>query len=181
MILKTEHLLLREFNPGDFTAVFEYQNDSRYLRYYPWRVRTFSDVKNMVQSFIDQQHERPRTKFQLAIILKSKDRLIGNCGIRKGLLEDKEADIGYEISPTHWGLGYATEATRAILAFGFMELKLHRISATTFVENTASVSVLQKLGMRKEGRLRENRWMKGRWWDTLVYSILENEYGTNSE
>jgi len=181
MILRTERLLLREFNTADFSEVFDYQNDSHYLRYYPWSVRTFLEVKNVVQSFIDQQHERPRTKFQLSIILKSKDRLIGNCGIRKGHLEDKDAEIGYEISPQHWGLGYATEAARAILDFGFTDLKLHRISATTIVENIASVSVMQKLGMQKEARLRENRWMKGRWWDTLVYSILENEYRMNSE
>ena len=155
-----------------------YQSDSRYLRYYPWTQRTAEDVQAFVQRFIDWQDEQPRTRSQFAIVLRAGGRLIGSCGIRKETAGAQQTDLGYEIAPSHWGHGYATEAARAVLAFGFQDLRLHRVWASCVAENTASAQVLEKLGMQREGRLREHRWMKGRWWDTLVYGILQHEWKT---
>ena len=176
MILTTDRLRLREYVSDDWHTVLAYQSDPRYLRYYPWTQRTAEDVQAFVQRFIDWQDEQPRTRFQFAITLRSEGRLIGSCGIRKETATSQQADLGYEIAPSHWGRGYATEAARAVLAFGFDELELHRIQAFCLAENTASARVLEKLGMQREGRLRENRWMKGRWWDSLVYGILQDEW-----
>ncbi len=77
--------------------------------------------------FLDQQTEQPRLKFQLALTLRSNSQLIGNCGIRMRTPDAHEADIGYELNPEYWGQGYASEAARAIVAFGFTQLRLHRI------------------------------------------------------
>jgi ribosomal-protein-alanine N-acetyltransferase len=85
-------------------------------------------------------------------------------------------DIDYELDPRYWGCGYATEAAGGIVAFGSREVGLHRICAWCIVENVASGRVLEKIGMQEEGRLREKEWMKGRWWDTLLYAILEHEW-----
>lgn len=63
-----------------------------------------------------------------------------------------------------------------MLAFGFAELRLHRIHANCVAENTASAHVLEKIGMRHEGTLRDNEWMKDRWWDTLLYAILDRDW-----
>ncbi len=178
MILTTPRLLLREFRESDWQAVLEYQRDPLYLRYNPWTHRTEADARNSVRMFIAWQAEQPRTKFQFAIILKEQARLIGNCGIRMRGLDAHEADIGYELDSRYWGQGYATEAARALLAFGFGELRLHRIWAYCIAENVASARVLQKIGMQREGRLREKEWMKSRWWDTLVYAILDHEWQT---
>jgi len=128
--------------------------------------------------FINWQRAQPRTKFQLAIILQRERRLIGNCGIRMRNPDSGEADIGYELDSRYWRQGYATEAAQAMLTFGFRELQLHRIWAHCIAENVASAHVLEKIGMQQEGRLRENEWMKGRWWDTLVYAILDREWHT---
>jgi RimJ/RimL family protein N-acetyltransferase len=88
----------------------------------------------------------------------------------------RQASIGYEIAPRYWGKGYATEAARAMVAFGFGELRLHRIWARCVADNVASYRVLEKVGMRREGCLREEEWIKGRWRDTLVYGILDHEW-----
>ena len=176
MILTTERLLLREFEDNDWRAVLQYQSNPEYLRYYHWSRRTEQDVRAFVRMFINWSEEQPRKKFQLAIILKEENRLIGNCGIRMKTPHAREADLGYELDPRYWGCGYATEAASAFLAFGFRELGLHRIWAWCIAENLASARVLEKIGMQQEGRLRENEWMKGRWWDTLLYAILEHEW-----
>ena len=87
-----------------------------------------------------------------------------------------EADVGYELDPNHWNQGYATEAAHAIADFGFTRFGVHRIWADCVAENVGSAHVLEKLGMRLEGRLRENKYFKGRWWDTLIYAILADEW-----
>lgn len=177
MILLTDRLLLREFNENDWPNVLRYQSDQQYLHYYHWTQRTVDDVRIFVHNFIHQQSEEPRMKFQLAMILRSEDKLIGNAGIRVKNHVAREAEIGYELAPNYWGNGYATEAANALLKFGFQELMLHRISSYCIADNKASARVLEKIGMKHEGRLRENEYIKGHWKDTLLYSILESEWG----
>ena len=183
MLITTDRLLLREFVADDWPAVLAYQRDPRYLRLYPWADRTEADARDFVQMFVEQQAEQPRRKFQLAIALRDGAGLIGNCGIRRKPENDWEADIGYELALEHWGHGYATEAALAIVNFGFRELGLHRISSWCIADNAASARVLERVGMRLEGRLLENEYFKERWWDTLLYGLLEYEWrasATNS-
>ena len=119
---------------------------------------------------------KPRRRFQLAIVLRDDGRLIGNCGIRRKPDNEWEADIGYELSPRYWGRGYATEAARAMVDFGFRHLGLRRISSWCIADNVASARVLERLGFVQEGRLRRNEFFKGRWWDTLLYAVLAEEW-----
>jgi RimJ/RimL family protein N-acetyltransferase len=178
MEIRTNRLYLREFVEADWPAVLAYQSNPDYLRYYPWETRTRRDVQAFVQRLVNWQQEQPRKKYQLAIVLLAEKQLIGNCGVRLEQSDSQEAELGYEISPDHWGRGYATEAAGAMVTFGFQELDLHRIWAASLADNVGSIRVLEKLGMHYEGRLRENRWFKGRWWDTLLYSLLEQEWST---
>ena len=129
-----------------------------------------------INDFICQQNEEPRKRFQLAIILRSEGKLIGNCGIRKENHQTQEAEIGYELDPQYWDKGYATEAAKAILQFGFQELMLHRITSHCIADNKASANVLEKIGMKFEGKLREKELIKGDWLDVLLYSILKREW-----
>jgi ribosomal-protein-alanine N-acetyltransferase len=179
MELHTNRLLLREFVTADWPVVLAYQRDARYLRYYDWTDRTPGDVQRFVQLFLDQQEEHPRRRFQLAVVLKETGHLIGNCGIRQTAVTSHEAEIGYEVAPDHWGHGYATEAAHAIVRFGFTELKVHRTWAWCIADNIASARVLEKIGLKLEGRLRDKEYFKGRWWDTLTYAILEDEWREN--
>lgn len=176
MQLATDRLILREFVANDWQAVLAYQFDPRYLRFYDWEGRTAAEARDFVQIFLDQQTTRPRHKFQLVITTKAEGKLIGNCGIRLDAPTASTANIGYELAPEQWGHGYATEAARAILAFGFSELGLHRIWASCVAENTASAHVLIKLGLRREAHLREVAYYKARWWDEQIYAILEDEW-----
>ena len=174
--LSTKRLLLREYVESDWPSVLEYQRDPRYLRFYTWNDRTEDDVRAFVQAFVDAQREQPRVKYSFAVTLKTSGQLICNCNIRKNQAADRVAEIGYEFAPDHWGNGFATEAARAIVAYGFDELKLHRIAAWCIAENVASARVLEKVGMQAEGRLREQEWMKGRWWDTRLFGVLEQKW-----
>ena len=175
MVLQTPRLILREFAAGDWPAVLAYQSDPRYLRYYAWEGRTPEAVQAFVQMFLDHQRETPRLRYQLAVTLRETGELIGNCGIRLATSETHEAEIGYEPAPDHWGRGYATEAVAAILRFGFDELRVHRITAWLVAENVASARVVEKNGLRLEGRLRDKEVFKGRYWDVLLYAKVADD------
>jgi ribosomal-protein-alanine N-acetyltransferase len=176
MQLETERLLLREFVADDWEAVLAYQADPLYLRYYHQTEVTADDARAFVQMFLDQQAEQPRTKFQLALVLKAEGRLVGNCGIRINDVAQREGNIGYELASRLWGQGLITEAARCIVDFGFRELGLHRIYAWCVADNVGSYRVMEKIGMRREGRLREKEFIKGQWHDHLLYAILEHEW-----
>ena len=181
MQLDTERLLLREFVEKDWARVLAYQSDPRYLRFYEWETRTSDDARAFVGMFLDWQHEQPRRRWQLAVTLRDSGLLIGNCGIRLMQAAALCAELGYELDPAYWGRGYAAEAGRAMLAFAFGELGIHRVQAEVIAENTASARVLEKLGFRIEGRLRENQWFKGRWWDTDLFGLIESEWRKSSD
>lgn len=176
MILTTERLILREFEEQDWRPTLAYQVDPEYLRFYTWSYRTEMDVRAFIHMFIEWSKEKPRKKFQLAITLKENNQLIGNCGIRMNNAYAQVAEMGYELDRRFWGHGYATEAASALLELGFAQLHLHRIWAYCIAENTASARVMERIGMHYEGCQRKNEWMKGEWWDTHLYAILEQEW-----
>ena len=89
---------------------------------------------------------------------------------------NRGAWIGYCFNRRYWGRGYATEAARAVVDFGFASLGLHRIFATCAPENTASARVLEKLGMRREGHMARHKWVRGRGRDSCLYAVLEDEW-----
>ena len=176
MEIDTRRLHLREFCEDDWPAMLAYWNDPGSQRYNPDLPDREAFVRDLVAMFVASQAEEPRRKWQLALLNKQDGRLIGNCGIRVNDAELREANIGYELDPAVWGRGYATEAASAILRFGFEELKLHRIWAECVADNTGSARVLEKLGMRREAHFREHQYYRDRWWDTLIYAILDHEW-----
>lgn len=102
-------------------------------------------------------------------------RLEGLCGI--GLQRQLEAgEIWYLLDPAVWGRGLASEAVAELLRTGFEEFGLHRIWATCCPENAASIRVLEKAGLRREGYLVRNERIQGEWRDTWLYAILEEEW-----
>lgn len=181
LLLITERLIMRDFVESDWETVLAYQQDPLYLRYNEWMSRTPAEVRGFVKMFLDHQQQIPRFKFQFAITLKTTGRLIGNCGVRRTSAEAREADIGYELHPAHWGNGYATEAARAVMTFGFTHMDLERIGAWCVADNLASARVLEKLGMRLEERVRKHQYFKGRWWDRLSYGITHEEWRAQAD
>ena len=174
MELHTPRLLIREFAPGDEADVHEYASDPEVVRFMPWGPNT----PEQSRQFFDRRlapHPDPRWEFELAIVLKSEEKVVGGVGLRIRNFTHREGDIGYVLNRRYWNRGIITEAARAMLDFGFGDLGLHRIYATCDPENRGSARVMEKLGMKYEGHLRQNVFEKGRWRDTLLYAILESD------
>ena len=180
MQIETPRLLLRDFTLDDAEALAACRRDERYWRYYEPVDDIAASAREHVEWFVSWQKTRPRTHYQLVIVLDG--RLIGDCGLRQrpqvpyGDAAAREADIGYELDPARWGNGYATEAVRALVTYGFDTLKLHRVWSFCLAENEPSWRLMERLGMQREGVLRQNTRLRGRWVDTFVYGLLEDAF-----
>jgi [ribosomal protein S5]-alanine N-acetyltransferase len=176
MQLQTERLILRPHRADDWAAVAAYANHPDVLRYRPDDIRSSVQMQAHLQHLVTLQQHEPRTRYHFAIILSATDCLIGWCGLSLSDDARQIAELGYDLDRAYWGKGYMTEAAQALVDWGFRSLQLHRIVAECHPENMASMRVMQKLGMTYEGHLRENVWVKGMWWDTIVYAILEQDW-----
>jgi RimJ/RimL family protein N-acetyltransferase len=111
-----------------------------------------------------------------AITAKEGSRLIGTVGLRDIDKEHSQAELGFWVGVEFWGKGYATEASAAVLRFGFEELKLNRIYAQHMARNPASGRVLEKIGMRREGCLRQRVSKWGVFEDVILLAILREDW-----
>ena len=172
----TEKICLREFGKKDWADVHKYASQEIVCQYQPWGPNSVSESQDYIQEVLKEAAKNPRTRFAFAIIYKKEERLIGAVELHIGDTVNKNAEIGYVVHPDYWEKGIATDAATLIIKFGFEQLKLHRIYATCDPRNTASAKVLEKVGMTKEGRMRENLLLRDGWRDSLLYSVLEQEW-----
>ncbi len=171
--LKTPRLVLRPFRMSDAEAVFAYASDPQVTRFVRFQThRNLGDTRKFLRN-LDRLH---RGAPAWAITLKNSGQLVGSCGFVNSSKENRVAEIGYVLARPHWGRGYAVEAVRALLDYGFRRMKLNRIHAQTLVENTRSARVLEKAGMKFEGVLRAWERIKGRYCDMRMYSMLRSEF-----
>lgn len=119
-----------------------------------------------------------REALSLAVVRRADETLVGSIGLELAL-PDERAEIGYWIGVPYWGLGYATEGSRAIVAWAFEMLPIHRIHARHIASNPASGAVLRKLGMRREGTQRRQVVKWGVPDDLVLYGILREEFETS--
>jgi RimJ/RimL family protein N-acetyltransferase len=166
---------LREFKNEDWEYVHEYASQEKACLYQPWGPNSEEDTQTFVSTIVEDAKEKPRTRFALAVVLQESSKVIGTGEISIRNVGNRNGEISYIINPQYWGNGYATEVARQLVQYGFTGLKLHRIYATCDPRNVASSRVLEKIGMKYEGRMRDAMLIRDGWRDSMVYSILENE------
>ncbi|WP_261129681.1 GNAT family N-acetyltransferase [Bacillus sp. Marseille-Q3570] len=173
-VFLSKSLLLREMVEQDWFDVHKYASQEIVCQYQPWGPNTEEDSKGFVNQVIKDATQKPRTRFVFAIVYNAEMIGAGELNIRD--LTNKVGEIAYIVNPSYWGKGIATNAAKLLIDYGFEELKLHRIYATCDPRNIGSSKVLEKVGMTKEGRIREDLLIKDGWRDSLLYSVLEHEW-----
>ena len=174
--LETTRLRLRHFRDSDLPLFMAYRNDPEVARYQDWEGISEPEARAFIQEQKKIQPGVPGQGFQIAIELKETGVLIGDCYFIILEHDERQAEIGYTLSRAYQGQGFATEAVSCLLTSAFVQFHLHRITAITDCENLASVALLERLGMRREGHFRQNAWFKGKWDDEYLYAILEEEW-----
>jgi ribosomal-protein-alanine N-acetyltransferase len=110
-----------------------------------------------------------------AIVPRDSEKLIGAIGLEINQQHNR-AELGYWVGKPYWNRGFATEAVQAVLGYAFNALEMGRVYASHFRRNPASGRVMQKVGMRHEGRLRRHVRKWGSYLDLEIYGILREEY-----
>lgn len=168
-------VILREFCLNDLDGIMTVVGDERVTSSLSFDTRSREQAIAMLDGILNRAKQESRTEYYLAVTITD-NVLVGFA--RLGLNGVQAAKLGYAISADHWGCGYATDAARTIVDFGFRELKLHRISAAMGPDNTPSIALAHRLGMTYEGRIRDHVYTNGQWRDSLLYSVLFNEWVT---
>jgi RimJ/RimL family protein N-acetyltransferase len=166
-------IILREFDRNDADASLRLVGDDRVTRWLSFDSRSREQAAQMIEGVVERAQLEPRTEYYLAAVLHD-DSLVGFA--RLGLTGVRAAKLGYAVAAGYWGRGYALELSRLIVDFGFRELHLHRISAAIGPDNERSIAVAERLGMMREGRLRDHVFTNEAWRDSVLYSILCDDW-----
>lgn len=177
--LETDRLRLSELLVQDPESVFELFSNESVVEYYDLEAFSeLSQAQNLITFFRNRFEEKAGIRW--AIRLKETNELIGTCGFNSWNPKMKNAVLGYDLLPRHWGVGYTTEAVHRIVTAAFDgELpcgELHRIQGDTIPDNKASESVLKKVGFKEEGLRRHSGYWKNKFHDLKCFGLISTEY-----
>lgn len=172
--LETDRLILRPFKKEDARRIRDLANDKKITSIlglpYPYELK---HAEEWIATHREQLTNG--TEYPLKIIDKQSNDIIGTITIRVDKINHK-GELGYWIGSQFWGRGFATEAAKKMIDFGFNELNLNKVWALALTRNIASKMVLEKAGLQQEGTLRQNRLLQNVYEDMDVYGLLREEY-----
>lgn len=173
--LTTERLLLRKLTLEDAADMLEYAQDPEIARLglWPGPLHSLAESEQDIRQVLRDYETGRYAAWAIVHDLK----MIGRIGFSYFAF-DARAEVGYALNRDYWGQGYASEALQAVLAFGFNVLNLNRIQAIVLPENSASIRILEKVGMTREGLLREYAKTGETFLDVYQYAILKREWLT---
>jgi ribosomal-protein-alanine N-acetyltransferase len=174
-VLTTERLVLRQFRPEDTEAVFAITSDPAVREVTGHEPHRSLDEAHQLAQRRQKLYE-DREAIIWAVTLKGEDTVIGDCLFWNFGPDFHYAETGYELNSEYWRQGITTEAMKAVLAYGFTELDLHRIEAVVSAENQPSSSLLLKMGFKLEGTLRQRWFFRDRFIDEQYFGLLKDEW-----
>lgn len=169
VVIRGPRLALARFRESDVDAVHAFAADPVVCRYTGWGPNSLDDTRAFVADAVSADDER----YVLAVLRG--DQLMGSASVWTTSTVHRVGELGYTIRRDCWGQGYATEVARLLVDLGFNCLRLERLAATCDPENTASVRVLEKAGLRHEGLLRGLYLVRGRQRDRLMFACLRSD------
>jgi ribosomal-protein-serine acetyltransferase len=176
-LLETPHLQLRALRRGDLDALDLAIQETlpQLVRWLPWAHpgHQRADTRRYLRA---ARVARTRAfAFEYVIVERAGGLVAGIASLHRLDWSRLSAGLGYWVRASRQGRGYATEAARALVEYGFAELHLHRIEAHVALENRASQRIPEKLGFTREGVARENEYINGSWLDHIQYGILTGD------
>lgn len=172
--IKTERLIIRDHIASDIEAFHSLYTDQRVMHFIPSLLsKSLADSEKSLLNAIAEIDASPRTKYFFAIMRN--EQYVGEIGftLLNTLEEPLTADLGYFIKPEFWGNGYVTEAARAVVAVAFDQVGVNRIISGCNAKNSASESIMKKLGMTQIAHYSQHSLLDGEWCDRVCYEIMK--------
>ncbi|HEX7094524.1 MAG TPA: GNAT family N-acetyltransferase [Acidimicrobiales bacterium] len=168
-------VLLREFRSTDAPAALAWTGDPEAVRFVPLGPLDANGAVDYVEQLVAESRREPREGYTLAIVERATGEVVGSVALGIDSRVHRRAELGYIVRRDRWGRGYATEAASLVIDFAFERLAMHRVWAVCDPDNPASLRVLEKCGMRCEGRLRDDLLVHGTWRDSLLYAVIADD------
>jgi RimJ/RimL family protein N-acetyltransferase len=180
--IDTDRLRLRPFIESDLDALANILARPDVMEYLYEEPRTRGEVAAVLRRQMAMNHlSHQGDNLMLAIEERASGAMIGSVNLIWHSQEHQQGEIGYTLHPDYQGRGYASEAARAMLSFGFNDMRLHRICGVCDERNQRSRLLMERIGMRQEAVLREVEWVKGTWVSQAVYAMLRSEWESRQE
>lgn len=173
--LKTERLLLTELNNVDIPDIVEYAGNKNISDTTQNIPHPYTEKDAVFRINAAAQGFQSKQQYTFAIKLQKTREFVGGIGMRVEVRHSR-AELGYWVAEPYWNNGYASEATKAVLEFGFKELGLHKIFATHLEQNSASGKVMVKNGMVREGELKDHTCKDGHFHTLIQYRLTRDEF-----
>jgi RimJ/RimL family protein N-acetyltransferase len=174
--IESKRLWIRRFKDSDLAPFMAYRNDPKVARYQSWDSCEEQEARDLIRETGSARVGVPGEWFGFAIESKETQDLIGDCALRVDEHEPYRAEIGFTLAREYQGRGFASEAVSRLLDYAFDTLGLHRVEAIADCRNAPSWTLLERVGMRREGHFLENVWFKGGWTDEYLYAVLKDEW-----
>lgn len=176
-MIHTSRLLLRDIVLHDLRDIHSLLSLPETDRYNALGIpESIAITSGWVDAWINAQSIAPRTSYTFCVTHKETEEFIGLIALMSGKANYRNAEVWFKTLPKYWNHGYTTEALGGLLRFGFTELNLHRIEAGCAVENAASIKVLEKAGLMRDGLKRKLIPIRGQWTDAYSYALLEEDF-----
>ena len=175
-LLETQSLLLRRITLDDVDDIFEFSSDIEVAHHMTWEAnRNKEETLNNFVNVVIEGYKRGQSA-DWAIVHKGSNKVIGTCAFVDWSNQHSKAEVGYVLNKNYWGYGFATEALSELIKFGFECISLNRIEGGCDIDNIGSENVMLKVGMKFEGILRKNEFIKGKFRDTKIFAILKEDF-----
>lgn len=168
-------VILRKIGMENVDDVYEYASNENTTRYLAWQTHQSKKFTKNYVKFLQKQYKAGEF-FDWGINLRENGKMVGTCGFTSINSEHSRAEIGYVVNPEYWGQGIATASAKLVTSFAFEQLGINRLEAKFIIGNSASEAVMKKIGMQKEGVLREYMFVKGNYEDICIYSMTAQDY-----
>ena len=175
MNIFTDRLCLREFVAEDYDFFFELETSEFIQKFESDTIPTKEEIDEKFSKILKCINKIPRNRYYLVITKLPDYQPVGKLGFWEIDPSIREWEIGWDIHIDHIGKGYAPEAAKALMKFGFNKLNAHRIQALCNDKNTNSEKVMMKIGMKKEETCRAVRLLNNNWYGSHIYSLLDTE------
>ena len=175
--VRSERLVLRPLRRGDAEELLRYQSNPEVVRYLPWPVRDEAAVLEALALGVTRVQLLDEGDYlSLAVVLLATGNVIGQVNAMYRSAVHQHAEVGYVLNPEFGGLGYATEATSALVTAVVETGLFHRITMRIDARNERSLALADRLGFRREGYHREVELFKGGRVDIVTYAMLTREW-----
>ena len=174
--ITTARLIIRRPRPTDLHDFLAYQTHPDNLKYQPVEPLTEDKARDFLSRMATAEIGEEGGWIMFAVELRGEGRMIGEVGIFVSPQPQSRGNLGWSFHPDYQGHGYATEAARVLLAYAFEERGLRRVTSDCDARNAASLRLMERLGMRREGHLRQSRLTGGEWHDECLYALLRDEW-----